>query len=755
MKPEEERICPYCLRPLELDADGKCKGVDCRQEVRLDDWPEIPGRPDLHPCSAKGLGAKPEEGFPYRPRTLEQPGKGALNTGISREIPENGVWRIGSRYPLGDENVVQISGIPEYQAAVVRRRSDGSWWVFDFGNTDCGTFLNHRRVEHLQRLDDGDLIVVGGVRLKFERGVIKKALRAGSADNDAVTVRNLSAQMLEDISFSVREGEFIGIIGPSGCGKSSLIQRLAGLAGFYDGGEVTVGGIKLRHDKTPTEEMDRLRDKLGYLPQNVELSLHDELTLEQEVDCFCRIHSIRSTSEKRDEILRKFGLLDKKGRKIAELSGGEKRRLGIVLAMLRNPSILFLDEPCAGLDPQSESELMKYVFHLCVSESLTVLCVTHSLASAYLFDKLIVLASGGRLVDFHSPVEVMLRHGIGSLDGLYEKLTAAGAKDKPKNAVPQAKSGLAERWRRIRDGLCEKLTDAWWRRIFARLSKPKFDAGVFKGYLMRTAHQAVGRDGALLKNIMAYLVQPLVIAVGIRLACAGYFRASASGGPLDSAGIVAFCATLSMFWIGINNSARELVRERVPGRCLERLENVPLTTYLAAKFTWMLVLCGFQSLAFYVFLNIAGSIPVSLSGWGNGEISSLTFPLQCAFPLFSASLAGATLGFVVSAAARAERTAVMWVPNIAILALLLSPVIIPIEDRHTLFVSCVAPVIKAMPCHWPSKWFCDAQMLRPPGDAAAWAIALCIGYIAIFVPFAAALTDNNERAWEGRGKDCL
>ena len=772
-----ESICPFCLRPVELDAggNGKCTGADCQQVVRHDDWPEIPGCPDFNPTSSIGLGKKPDEGYPYRARVLEERGKGVLY-GIPIAVTghESDVWLIGSeKQPKGDVKFVRIDGIPGHQAAIVRRKSDETWWVYDFGNTECGTFLNHQRVNHLERVEDGNLIEVGGVRLKFDKGILKNAQASDRVKVEVegleATVPDKSAEggrkvLLQGVSFAVHEGEFVGIIGPSGCGKSSLIQRLAGLACF-DKGEIKfrnvkshLDGVSLPKDRIPSDGVDELRKSIGYLPQNVELALHDELSLEHEIACFCRIHQITHTPDEVCKIVEQFGLKEKVKDRIAGFSGGEKRRVGIALAMLRRPEILLLDEPCAGLDPQSESELMKYVFKLCQTDGVTVLCVTHALGSAHLFDKLLVLKNGGGQAAFDTPDGVQRKFGIRDLKWLYGKLgcpTPCGGKRKNtwkerlrcwweclRLMVCEVKDLRVERCNRCLGHVARCLG-----RVVHKVVRPRFCIGVFSGYFWRSIHN-VSMGQVLLQIVL----QPLFIAVGIRWACAVYFRSQADGGPIDEGRIVAFCATLSMFWIGLNNSARELVKERVPGRCLERLENVPLAPYLMAKFSWSFLLCLVQSLLFCLLVKLLGCWPVALEGWAKGT-SSLSIPFLCFMPMLVTCLIGSILGFGISALAKKEQHAVFLVPIFAILALLLSPTIMPFEGGNDMYVPWIANLIQKMPCYWPSKWFYSLQCNEASGGAAATSVGWCVAYLVFAFVFVAMSTFVRERAWEGRGKE--
>ena len=174
--------------------------------------------------------------------------------------------------------------------------------------------------------------------------------------------------ILNDISFHVSPGEFVGILGPSGCGKSSLIQRIVGLSSF-DTGNLLVNG----HDFHKVKKV--FQQNLSYIPQQI--SLHEELTLKEEVDCFCRLQETGKFKDfsSAQSIIKLVGLENVKEKQIVKLSGGQKRRLSIALELLRNPQLLLLDEPTSGLDPATEKSVMTYLRRV-ANQKRTVICST-------------------------------------------------------------------------------------------------------------------------------------------------------------------------------------------------------------------------------------------------------------------------------------------------------------------------------------------------------------------------------------------
>lgn len=182
---------------------------------------------------------------------------------------------------------------------------------------------------------------------------------------------------LNDVSLTVEDGEFLGLIGPTGSGKTTLIQHLNGLIRLTSG-KITVDGIEL-HRKP---DLKKLRAEVGMVFQYPEYQLFDE-TVAKDV-----AFGPRNLKLKKDEIdervreaLETVGLdYDEiADRSPFELSGGQKRRVAIAGVIAMRPRILILDEPAAGLDPVGREEMFALVRRLKESASLTIIMVSHDM----------------------------------------------------------------------------------------------------------------------------------------------------------------------------------------------------------------------------------------------------------------------------------------------------------------------------------------------------------------------------------------
>jgi ABC-type multidrug transport system ATPase subunit len=177
-------------------------------------------------------------------------------------------------------------------------------------------------------------------------------------------------QALSQITLEIDKGVF-GLLGPNGSGKTTLMRILVGLL-KPTSGRVLIGG----QDISKTAAQQSVKKILGYLPQ--ELGLHDALTVEQELDYFAILKGYGDAKLRRqyvDKAILRAGLQPQRQHTVKSLSGGQKRRLGIAIALLGEPKLLIIDEPTAGLDPAERVRFRSMISDL--SEDRVVLLSTH------------------------------------------------------------------------------------------------------------------------------------------------------------------------------------------------------------------------------------------------------------------------------------------------------------------------------------------------------------------------------------------
>ena len=192
---------------------------------------------------------------------------------------------------------------------------------------------------------------------------------------------------VEEVSFTARPGEMVGLLGPNGAGKTTTVSMIAGLLP-PDRGEVRIGGGVVRG------ETDPVKLRLGLVPQ--EVALHDELSARENLALFGAIYNMRGAALGRavESALDLAGLADRARHRVSTFSGGMKRRLNLAAALLHEPSILLLDEPTVGVDPQSRNAIFSSLEEL-KRQGKTLVYTTHYMEEAErLCDRIIIIDHG-------------------------------------------------------------------------------------------------------------------------------------------------------------------------------------------------------------------------------------------------------------------------------------------------------------------------------------------------------------------------
>jgi daunorubicin resistance ABC transporter ATP-binding subunit len=231
------------------------------------------------------------------------------------------------------------------------------------------------------------------------------------------------------IDLNVRSGEFFGLLGPNGAGKSTTIGMLTTLV-LPTGGQAWVAGLDVVADPVGVKR------KIGVVTQNNTLDM--QLTVAENLEFRSRFFGLglREASRRADQLLDVFGLADRRKAMSTDLSGGQAKRLLIARALVHRPEVLFLDEPTAGLDPQTRANLWD-ILRVLHAEGQTILLTTHYMEEAEALCEQISVIDHGEVL------------ASGTVDGLKE---GAGAEtvitvryDEPVPELFADKSGLAGR----------------------------------------------------------------------------------------------------------------------------------------------------------------------------------------------------------------------------------------------------------------------------------------------------------------------
>jgi len=233
---------------------------------------------------------------------------------------------------------------------------------------------------------------------------------------------------VNDISFHVRTGEVFAFLGPNGAGKSTTVEIIETIR------TPTSGSVCLLDMDVTTRKHDIVQ-RIGVLPQG--FSSFDKLTVRETIQYYARLFGSRTTDI--DGLIELANLKDKVNEQFRTLSGGLKQRLGIAIALVNDPEVVFLDEPTTGLDPRARREVWKVLLSL-KKNGKTVFLTTHYMEEAELLADTVAIISKGKIIALGTPDELIERNAnylvltLKAVDGTpFEVIQKMGFEPVPEN----------------------------------------------------------------------------------------------------------------------------------------------------------------------------------------------------------------------------------------------------------------------------------------------------------------------------------
>lgn len=521
---------------------------------------------------------------------------------------------------------------------------------------------------------------------------------------------------LHDIHFQEQEGKLIGIMGASGTGKTTLLNLLSGVIS-PSAGKVTLNGIDIHRDSR------KLEGAIGYIPQDdlliEELTVFDNLY-------FCAKQSFDHLSKKAivalvEKTLQNLGLYEKKDLRVGSplnkvISGGQRKRLNIALELIREPSVLFVDEPTSGLSSRDSENVMDLLRELTLRGKLIFVVIHQPSSDIFkMFDNMIILDQGGRMVYYGNPIEsvVYFKTLDAQINSNVGECSACG------NVNPETIFSIIET--QVVDEYGQytgkrKMKPADWFREFEkrrqdkpvsrRLSPPQSNLvkpnwfKQFRIYGFRDSLSKISNRQYLFLSLLEAPVLGFILSYLIR-----YIADPSSNEYVfwenENIPIYIFMTLIVALFLGLTFSAEEIFKDRKILR-REKFLHLSRSSYLLSKAGILLVLSGIQALLFLLVANpllgLKGMMP---EYW-------LAF--------FTTAVFGNLLGLNISSAFNSAITIYILIPLVMIPMMILSGAMFPFDKLNRSLGSAEkVPFIAEM---MATRWTYEALMVTQFKDNA-------------------------------------
>ncbi len=490
-----------------------------------------------------------------------------------------------------------------------------------------------------------------------------------------------NVRALHNINISEGPGKLIGIMGVSGVGKTTLLNLLAGINNPASG-RILINGIDL-HTREGKKE---LKGVIGYIAQDdlliEELSLFDNLYYSASL-CFSHL-SDSQIKFKVEEILRNLGLWERKALKVGnimdkKLSGGQRKRLNIALELIREPSILFVDEPTSGLSSRDSENVMDLLKELTYKGKLIFVVIHQPSSDIYkLFDHIYILDEGGTPIYYGNPIEaityfkratrqlnsergICITCGNVNPDQIFN-IVEERAVDEYGNFIERRKV-TPHQWEDLfkKTGKIARVPDE--SEMPARLLNIPSRIKQFTIFLKRDILKKISDRQYLLINLLESPLLALILAGIVR-----YKNYNDSSVYLfrfnDNFPVFIMMSIIVALFFGLMVSAEEIIGDR---KILKRESflNLSWNSYLLSKTALLFIISAIQTLSFVVISN---SIL---------EIKGMLFPFW--LMLFAVSCLGNLMGLNISSAFKTSVTVYILIPLLIIPQMILSGLLVSFD----------------------------------------------------------------------------
>jgi len=515
---------------------------------------------------------------------------------------------------------------------------------------------------------------------------------------------------LRDINFSEDQGKLIGLMGASGAGKTTLLNVLAGL-NTPSSGEVLINGVNLYTEK------DKIEGVLGYIPQDD--LLIEELTVFQNLYYNAKLCFNNKSEEEIVELVNKtltnLGLFDRKDLKVGSplnkmISGGQRKRLNIALELIREPSILFVDEPTSGLSSRDSENVMDLLRELALKGKLIFVVIHQPSSDIYkMFDNMMILDTGGYMIYYGNPVEgVMYFKRIDAqINSEVGECTTCGNVN-PEHIFNIIEAKVVDEYGKYTPK--RKISPQKWKETFQENIKLKKVPQVkeappstlsipswfrqLKIFTIRDFLSKISNTQYIALNLLEAPLLGFILSFIIRYIADPnsklyIFREN------ENIHIYIFMGLIVALFLGLTVSAEEIFRDR---KILKReaFLNLSRSSYLVSKILILFTISAIQAILFVLIANnILGIRAMTFEYW---------------FALFTTAAFANMLGLNVSASFNSAVTIYILIPLVMIPMMILSGAMFPFDKMNRSIGS-----VKKVPFiaeFMPTKWSFEALMVN-------------------------------------------
>ena len=576
--------------------------------------------------------------------------------------------------------------------AILKIQSVNMFFVRYFGEHELylnGILISKSR-SHI--LTQGSSIRSSRVQPIYYSDIISTFISDSSAEKIVFNVEGLTYKFkggnfgMHDLNFQEESGRLVGIMGASGAGKSTLLNLLNGMY-TPTTGSVTINGINIH------QEPDKIEGVIGFVSQDD--LLIEELTVFQNLYynaklCFDKLND-SNIAKKVVEVLQSIGLYEARNLKVGSpldktISGGQRKRLNIALELIREPSVLFVDEPTSGLSSRDSENIMDLLKELALKGKLIYVVIHQPSSDIFkMFDSLMILDTGGYPIYMGNPVDAVIyfKKLVNHVNSNESECTTCGNVN-PEQIFNIIESKVVDEYGNATHN--RKISPKEWYKHYLEKIERKAENGSgsteppkstfnipnkvkqFKVFITRDVLSKLTNKQYLFINLLEAPILAFILAFLVK-----YYNTDTSNelGYIfrenENVPAYIFMAVIVALFIGLTVSAEEIIRDqKILKR--EKFLNLSKGSYLLSKITVMFVLSAIQTLTFVLI----GNMVLEIDGMNSAYW----------LVLFSTACFANMLGLNISASFNSAVTIYILIPFLIIPQLILSGVIVKFDKLN-------------------------------------------------------------------------